>query len=65
MIVDFLIELIKNIGIILLIVVGFALLVGSFIGIIYGVEIGKPMLSVVCGVVFILVIGIISTIITY
>jgi len=65
MIVDFIIELIKNIGIILLILVGFALLFGSFVGIIYGTEIGKPWLSVVCGAVFILVLGIIATIICY
>lgn len=65
MIVDFIIELIKNVGIILLALVGLALLLFSFVGIIYGTEIGKPWLSVVCGVVFILVLGIIVTIIWY
>lgn len=65
MIVDFLIELIKNIGFALLILVGLALFVGSFMVIIYGVSVEKPWLSVVGGVVFILTLGIIITIMSY
>lgn len=65
MIVDFLIELIKNIGFALLILVGLVLLVGSFIVIIYGVNVGEPWLSVIGGVVFILTLGIVITIMNY
>jgi len=65
MIVDFLIELIKNIGFALLILVGLALFVGSFMVIIYGISVEKPWLSVIGGVVFILTLGIIITIMSY
>lgn len=65
MIVDFLIELIKNIGFAILILVGLVLFIGSFIVIIYGVNVGKPWLSVIGGVVFILTLGIVITIMNY
>ena len=65
MIIDFIIEFVKNTAFVILTLVVSVLLIGSFLAILYGIQIGNIWLSVIGGVVFISMFGLVVTIIYY